>query len=385
MKSRSVILIIAVACVGFGAYKFLSNRSQAQTSAESKKFDADYLAGKAPILSGPYVPVGSPTELQFQVRDLKHFGVWKLAFDGDILCVQSKKGLQTKTWQVQDRDGRIKETYEAEFAMMSATGYSFGVVCENNDINRTKVFRPGGTTTELDSKSIAYKIAGTPGSYRVGTQAVYFSNISRTGQLTTYNYLTNFEEKVLSVPGNGSMVVTAETLDFGDIGYISQDDGKPNQLGMVKDSRVQTESIPFPRTFLHVIGAKSSIGITAGRAFYERIPYVRKGPSQYDRLAVPEGVVSAEVFAMNSKGDYLLATWSPAKKLLPEQKIPYTYDEWLVSGGRCYRLEELHETLFGSKATTGRGISVHLMNEFGDLVASSENGTFLLRRMRDGK
>ncbi len=377
MKVRPIIAIVAVAVVGFGVYKLGGGRAASRENEDAKKFDDAYKSGLAPVLPGPYVPVGDAIDLSYKVHPLGQAGIWKLSFDGHLLIARGVKGKDVKTWQVLDRDGTVKSSVIANHAYMTSTGKTISFVEDQGRKDYAvvtgidgKEFKVGGYK---EVEELAFK-----GGFRLGTQGFTSPSKPQPG-VFRYASLT-IEVRELPIPSNGSFTVTGETEKLGDVGWADvEGTGLPNRLGFFKDGKLEFESIPIPHRHFRVIGSRDLVGISAGRGQTESIPYIRTGPEKYVRLAVPEGVVSAELISMNSSGDYLLATQRPWKG--KKGATTYESEEWLVMGGKCYRLDDLHEALFGTKVFGGRGISTHMIDELGDLVSSSENGGFLLERI----
>ena len=376
MKSRSVLVVIVLGAIGFGGYKFLVNRARAQSKAFEAQYDKDFFAGRIKPLTPPFVEAGNIDDLQFRVIPLPKLSVQSMSFDGDLLCVREDGSRHPKTWVVVNRDGQVKSSFSADRAYMTRTGKVVSLLGDSENSVAVTYTDTNGQKHQLDKNSYATSIAWT--GPPIFTSMGFFDSTGKSGTLNYHDL--QLDAKEAQVPGGGSFVPATEVVSEGTVGNIyPPGGGNTDRLGIFKDGKLTDESISIPHEYFRIFGSKSGIAVTSGRAFHERVPYRRTGPDRYERIAVPQGSMEADVLAINDRGDSILSVAGPVKQAVIGNQVPYDSEAYLVTNGKYYNLRHIHQMLFGTSDNKHGEIQVYMLDEMGDMVATTENGTFLIQ------
>lgn len=375
MKSRSILVVIILGAIGLAGYKLLGIRAHAQSQAFQKQYEKDYAAGHIKPLDGPFVEPGNIDELQFRVIRLPKISVQSMSFDGDLLCVADVKA-RPQTWMVIDREGKTKSSFQADRAYMTRTGKVVSFLGDSDHSIGITFTDTSGQKRHLNDNSYATSITWT--GPPVFTSMGFFDSSGKANVLRYHDL--ELQSKEASIPGNGFFSPTTESESDGTIGSIyPSGGGNTDRLGFLKDGKVTDESISIPHEHFSIVASRSGIAVTSGRAYQETVPYRRTGSNRYERLPVPHDSLGAEVTGMNSKGDYLLRVLAQAKQTSQNQINPYDIESYLVTGRKYYNLRHIHQMLFGTSDEKHGEIATNLFDEYGDMVATTENGAFLIQ------
>ncbi|MBI1334377.1 MAG: hypothetical protein GC165_16020 [Armatimonadetes bacterium] len=372
MKLRPLLLLAALALAGYGGYRWVEYQRIAKIKKEADAYDRDFLQGRVEPLPGPYLEIGNIFELQFQVMELPG-KIVRLLPNGSMLTQDDR------TWTVLDRDGHIQQSITAEKVFLTSDGKTYSFTQGSPSSQAITMTKPDGVKQSIDDSTKAWNYATSPG-YHIGEHGFYLGGIDSPGQIV----FDDFDLKPHSAAGSKNLrfQFCGSSEELGDVGI-----GQPTSpyekkyLVFFKGQDLSIEDTHLPTGFLDVVVSGSTIAINCGRAFQERIPYQRTAAGQYLRLAVPTGAVTASVTAINSKGIHILNSWSPSpvEARKPGQLMPYWSYLYYVVGNRCYDLREIYTTLFGSLPSLDRVIETDKIDEQGDIVATTDRGTFLLK------
>lgn len=375
MKSRSILVVIILGAIGLAGYKLLGNRAKAQSQAFQKQYEKDYAAGHIKPLDGPFVEPGNIDELQFRVIRLPKISVQSMSFDGDLLCVADVKA-RPQTWMVIDRDGNTKASFQADRAYMTRTGKVVSFLGDSDHSIGITFTDTSGQKRHLNDNSYATSITWT--GPPVFTSMGFFDSAGKVNEFQYYDPQLN--PKNIKVPGGGFYLPVTEDQPDGTVGNVyPQVGGNTDRLGFFKDGKISDESISIPHEYFKIISSKNFVAVTSGRAFQERVPYRRTAPNRYERLAVPQSSLGADLLAINDRGDYVLSVTAPMKQVHTEKQMPYDFGTYLVTGGKYYNLRHIHQMLFGTSDLQQGAIESAMLDEYGDMVATTENGAFLIQ------
>ncbi|MBS1700373.1 MAG: hypothetical protein JST12_01815 [Armatimonadetes bacterium] len=366
MKLRPLLLLAALALAGYGGYRWVGSQRIAIAAQKTQALEQAFQQGTANPLPGPYLEAGNPYELQFEVTQLLG-KPGALIPDGKLLTQDGK------TWRLFDRDGVLLETRVADATYLSIDGklYSF-----------TEDASKSGTVTYSDGDGQSRKVELRPeASGLVENQdfAIHgFGYSSRVSQPVGRLEYVGFDLEPHSIPINSGRSIFFSTwnADLGDIGYATD---SPRKLVFFRNGQLTYEDLPADSLFGNIVGVGSVVGFNAELSRRIRVPYVRQGPNQFAPLLVPPDTISASVSALNANGSYFLRTWHREEPISPPKKPPYVLGFYYVSNGKYYDVHQLIEVLFGDQPVDTGKIDETLLDEQGDIVATTDRGTFLLK------
>jgi hypothetical protein len=375
----AAILTIVVAITGYAIYLKVTDK---QAKDRRDKFQRDSFNGLLPAISGPYLSPGKTSELNFKVVELGTCNVVGLSERGKVLTTTkdgSYSGPSDYRLIARDPD-QTKVIKNANRVFMTPNGECFIFRTEQPNGTETTIEMPNGTVTQLDPKinlTFAWRHVG---SFTLGTEAFIFFDENITKHYRPFEYYDlTLTKRTAAIHESLTYFDAAHSSELGDIciGFEESLGGhNAYNLAIFKNGEVTAENIPMPHEFFHVKASKDKVAVTAGSDFFERIPYLRTGKSQYERIGVPNGANSAEIYAMNSHREYLMYYE------VPNHKRPagvYQCDSFscLVSKGKYYLFADILNQFFPSRKAKLE-IRQDLMDERGDLVVSGGGKSYLL-------
>ncbi len=405
-KSSTIIRFVLVGCLvaaswfGYIAFK-KPKHSIYELDAESLKF----VQGDLPLLPGPYLVQGNPTDLKFEKIDLGISEFIEMSEEGDILYKWF--GYEPKEFTKKDVDGFNRTSYYLPnpiFRIRRADG----TIQDFPNVDDVRMTR-GGQVFEIQGVGSNFSIStngkvilkSSDQTPKHGWKQIYWgrdTKITDDGIFPNPGYephkvfANGWELKDLDLTDKPNAFYNASSTKLGTVGIASANGaraqiGGKDQIAMIKSGQIRFVELPRELKAATVRPYKQGLLIYKGP--YSPTKLFRFEDEKFSEVPIPSGAAAVNFATSNSAGEMVIFmdVVDPLKK--GQIDFPYNHLAYYVTNKKSYNLDEV---LKGQNFAENLGfetityIGSGQLDERGDILAAGHaadyNHQFLLRRIR---
>jgi hypothetical protein len=357
-----------------------------QYKAEVDALERSFFNGTIKPLPGPYLQPGNLSDFKFKVIDLGSASSCKLSENGDVLYrlpIKNRVFLNNQSvreWDyfVLTQNNATVSVPGADVVYMKPNGETISISRDspNSNIYMSLDSRNGKL---LRAKAADFGPEFLEGHRGAGTEGFTCFDGFEVGSFGYYDFDLVFH--LIQLQDIDSIFVKGSSTVLGDIGTGSLKgkftDAFSNQLVFFKAGKVTNEVLPIPAGSVDIAVSKNVVALTMKRYPWEAIPFLRTSPGSYKPLPVPKGAVQAKVKTINSHGEYVLDVLDTYAKQYTG--LPWLGHVYFVSKDKYIDMDDIAKK-FLPQSVGLNGNTVFSLDERGDLLIESKDGTYLLRR-----